>query len=208
MSLWTEMNTASFSSRCASLASPSGAARCGAISIATYGAAAAKSQNDSAPWRWSSTETARVSERMPVTLEAAEKDPMRSGRSAWRTSSRSSWARSMRPSASSWMVTTSAMDSRHGSSLEWCSYGPMNTTGRSAAGIWSRSPKRSSSSAGRRRPSTSTSLWMAPVDPDPAKMTTWSAGSAPTAAAMMARASSRKREVWRPVPDDSVCVLA
>ena len=63
---------------------PSGAGRRGAISISTYGAAAAKSQNESAPWRWSRTEIARVSERMPVTLDAAEKLPICSGRSAWR----------------------------------------------------------------------------------------------------------------------------
>ena len=41
----------------------------------------------------------------------------------------------MRPSASSGIVITSAIDSRQGSSLLWCSYGPMKTTGRSAAGI-------------------------------------------------------------------------
>ena len=41
----------------------------------------------------------------------------------------------MWPSASSRITTTSAMDSRHGSSLEWCSNGPMNTTGRSLGGI-------------------------------------------------------------------------
>ena len=93
----------------------------GAISISTYGAAAAKSQNESAPWRWSSTEMARVSDRMPVTFDAAEKLPILSGRSACRTSSASRRARSIRPSASSGIVTTSAIDSRHGSSLLWCS---------------------------------------------------------------------------------------
>ena len=40
---------------------------------------------------------------------------------------------SMWPSGSSGMTTISAMDSRQGNSLEWCSNGPMNTTGRSAA---------------------------------------------------------------------------
>jgi hypothetical protein len=45
------------------------------------------------------------------------------------------------------MTTTSAMDSRHGSSLEWCSYGSANTTGRSACGIRPASPYRSSSPA-------------------------------------------------------------
>jgi hypothetical protein len=52
-----------------------------------------------------------------------------------------------------------------------------------------------------------TSLSIAPVAPDPAKMTTVSA-SPPIAARISARASSRRRLVCRPVPDDSVCVLA
>ena len=82
------------------------------MSIWTYGPAAAKSQNDRAPWRCSSAAIARVSETMPVTLEAAEKLPIRSGRSAWRRSSSSSWSRSMWPSASSRMTITSAIDSR------------------------------------------------------------------------------------------------
>ncbi len=64
---------------------------------------------------------AAVSVMMPVTLEAAENEPILSGRSAWATSSASSRTRSMWPSASSGIVTTSAIDSRHGSSLEWCS---------------------------------------------------------------------------------------
>ena len=121
MSLWGEMKIASLVSRAASAGSPSGAGRRGAISTSTYGAAAAKSQNESAPWRCSRTEIARVSERMPVTLEAAEKLPIRSGRPAWRTSSASRRARSIRPSASSGIVMTSAIDSRQGSSLLWCS---------------------------------------------------------------------------------------
>jgi hypothetical protein len=83
---------------------------------------------------------ARVSETMPVTLEAAEKLPIRSGRSAWRASSRASWPWSMWPSASSRITTTSAIDSRQGSSLEWCSNGPVKTTGRSAGGIRADSP--------------------------------------------------------------------
>ena len=83
---------------------------------------------------------ARVSDTIPVTFEAAEKLPIRSGRSAWRPSSSSSWARSTWPSASSRITTTSAIDSRQGSSLEWCSNGPMNTTGRSVGGIRSDSP--------------------------------------------------------------------
>ena len=74
----------------------------------------------------------------PVTFEAAENEPILSGRSAWAMSSASSRARSIRPSWSSGMTTTSASDSRHGSSLLWCSYGPMNTTGRSPAGTAAR----------------------------------------------------------------------
>jgi hypothetical protein len=62
--------------------------------------------------------SAEVSEMIPVTLEAAEKLPIRSGRSAYSTSLRSRSARSMWPSASSAISTTSAIDSRQGSSLE------------------------------------------------------------------------------------------
>ena len=51
------------------------------------------------------------------------------------------------------------------------------------------------------------SLSMAPVEPDPANRTTWSLSVPPTASRMIRRASSRKRVVWRPVPDDSVWVL-
>ncbi len=74
-----------------------------------------------------------VSETMPVTLLAALNEPIFSGRPAYRSSAarRVSWQIS--PSASSRIVTTSAIVSRHGSSLLWCSYGPMNTTGRSSA---------------------------------------------------------------------------
>ena len=72
-----------------------------------------------------------------MTLLAAENEPIFSGRSAYFSSSAASSAWSMWPSASSWIVTTSAIDSRQGSSLEWCSKGPMKTTGRSSAGITS-----------------------------------------------------------------------
>ena len=58
-----------------------------------------------------------------------------------------------------------------------------------------------------RSPRMPTSLSMAPVQPDPANTTTVS--SSPwTASRMMRRASSRSRVVCRPVPLDSVCVLA
>ena len=50
--------------------------------MSTYGAAAAKSQNDSAPCRCSSAEIPWVSVTMPVTLLAAENEPIFSGRSA------------------------------------------------------------------------------------------------------------------------------
>ena len=105
--------------------------------MSTYGAHAAKSQNDKAPWACSSVAMPKVSETMPVTLLAAENEPILSGRSAYFSSSALSWAWSMWPSASSLMVTTSAIDSRQGSSLEWCSKGPMKTTGRSSSGICS-----------------------------------------------------------------------
>ncbi len=177
------------------------------MSMSTYGPAAAKSQNDSAPWRWSWIEIARVSDRIPVTFDAAEKEPIRSGRSSVDSSARSSIARSIRPSASSLIVTTSPIDSRHGSSLLWCSYGPMKMSGRSFAGMCERRAYRSSRSFGIRRLSTSTSLLTAAVMPEPQKITAWSS-EPPTASRMIRRASSRKRVVCRPVPDDSVCVLA
>ena len=62
-----------------------------------------------------------VSETMPVTFDAALNEPMRRGRRACssRRAARSSW--SMRPSASSRIVTTSAIVSRQGISLLWCS---------------------------------------------------------------------------------------
>ena len=75
-----------------------------------------------------------------MTFDAAENDPIRSRRSEVSLERRApARARSMRPSASSPIVTTSAMDSRHGSSLLWCSYGPMKTSGRSSAGMCERS---------------------------------------------------------------------
>ena len=59
-----------------------------------------------------------------------------------------------------------------------------------------------------RRLSTSTSRLIAAVEPDPQKMTAWRSGSPPTPSRTSRRASSRKRVVWSPVPDDSVCVFA
>ena len=65
----------------------------------------------------------------------------------------------------------------------------------------------SSSDEGSRRPRIPTSLSMAPVHPDPVKIRTVSS-SPPTASRMMRRASSPSRVVGRPVPLDSVWVLA
>ena len=56
-------------------------------------------------------------------------------------------------------------------------------------------------------PSTPTSLSMAPVEPLPVKITACSS-PAPVHCRIIVRASSRNRVVWRPVPEDSVCVLA
>ena len=80
-------------------------------------------------------------------------------------------ARSMWPSASSPMTTTSAIDSRQGSSLEWCSYGPTKTTGRSASGMRPASWYRSSRPLGSRSSRMPISLFTAAVAPDPQKMT-------------------------------------
>ena len=93
----------------------------GDISMSTYGPAAPKSQKEQRAVTVEQHGDGALSETMPVTFEAAEKEPMISGRSAKRRSSCSRWARSMWPSGSSWMVTRSAIDSRQGSSLEWCS---------------------------------------------------------------------------------------
>ena len=95
----------------------------------------------------------------------------------------------MPPVESSPIRITVAPDSRHSSSLEWCSYGPTKTT---------------ASAPGR---SIRTNLSIAPVEPDPVKMTTVSS-SPPIARRMMSRASSRTRDVRRPVADASVCVFA
>jgi len=144
---------------------------------------------------------------IPVTLDAALNEPMSSGRSACATSSASRRAASMWPSASSGIVTTSAIDSRQGSSLLWCSYGPMNTTGRCSRGICAVKPWARSRSAGIRRLRMPTSLSIAPVVPEPVKMTTASSPQL-SESATIARASSRSRVVCRPVPLLSVCVFA
>ncbi len=197
MNLCGEMNTASLRHGSPSLP----------ISMSTYGAAAAKSQNDSAPYACSSDATRRVSVTMPVTFDAAENEPMSSGRCWCVRSALSSASTSMWPSASSGICTTSAIDSRHGSSLEWCSNGPMNTAGRSSSGMCAVRSYRSSSWQGTRRPRMRTILSIAPVEPEPQNSTAQES-SPPTASRMIRRASSRSRVVCRPVPLDSVCVLA
>jgi hypothetical protein len=133
--------------------------------------------------------TAATSDSTPVTLDAAEKLPIRSGRSACARSCAASTSRSIRPASSAGIATTSAADSRHGSSLEWCSYGPTNTT------------------APRRSPSTPMSLLTAPVQPEPQNTTRWSSVP-PTARWMACRASSRNTVVCRAVAELSLCVFA
>ena len=131
MNLCGEMNTASmYAFGCS--------AEARFMSTAVYGAAAAKSKNASAPWRCRTLATAAVSVTMPVTLDAAENDPISRGRPAYSVRLLSSASRSTCPSSSSGMTTTSAIVSRHEISLEWCSNGPTNTTGRSSGGMASR----------------------------------------------------------------------
>jgi len=57
----------------------------------------------------------------PVTFDAAENEPMTSGRPATRASLASRSARSTAPAGVAPTSRTSAMDSVQGSSLEWCS---------------------------------------------------------------------------------------
>ncbi len=83
----------------------------------------------------------------------------------------------------------------------------MKTTGRSAAGMCDARLNRWSRSAGRRRLRISISLLIAPVAPEPQKITT-SSDEPPTERWMIRRASSRKRVVCRPVVEVSVWVLA
>ena len=72
---------------------------------------------------------------MPVTFEAAENEPIFSGRSAYCVQLGVQFGRVD--------VAVGVLGDRHdvgdrlapGSSLEWCSNGPMNTTGRSSAGM-------------------------------------------------------------------------
>ena len=50
------------------------------MAMSTYGAAAAKSQNDSAPYRCKVSAIRQVLVTIPVTLEAAENEPILRGR--------------------------------------------------------------------------------------------------------------------------------
>ena len=113
MNLCGDMNSASLRA--------AGSPSWGFISMSTYGAAAATSQSATAPCWCSSLVIRCVSVTIPVTLLAALNEPILSERSAYRSSSPRSWSTSMWPSTSSWIVTTSAIDSRQGSSLLWCS---------------------------------------------------------------------------------------
>ena len=68
-------------------------------------------------------------------------------------------------------------------------------------------PCSASRRSGIRSPSARTTLSIAAVAPEPQNSTTsWS--EPPTASCTIRRASSRRRIVWRPVADDSVCVFA
>ena len=74
--------------------------------------------------------TSSVSVSLPVTLEAAEKDPTMTSEPA---DARSRASRSLRlgpPEGASSISTTSAPVSRQGRIFEWCSYGPIRTVAR------------------------------------------------------------------------------
>ncbi len=111
------------------------------------------------------------------------------------------------PSESSGIVTTSAILSRQEISLLWCSKGPIKTTGRSFSGIDLDRFHFLSKSAGIRMLSIPINLSIAPVLPEPAKITA-SSTVAPTAERIIFLASSRNLVVCKPVPLDSVCVFA
>lgn len=90
---------------------------------------AAKSKQANAPWLWRRRASALVSLRIPVTLLQAENDP-NIGLLAYFGDSSSALSASMSisPSPSTPISTTSARLCRHDRMLEWCSYGPTNTT--------------------------------------------------------------------------------
>ncbi|GAB3843069.1 hypothetical protein GCM10027610_054860 [Dactylosporangium cerinum] len=133
----------------------------------------------------------------PLTLEPAENEPIRSGRSADRHNAVSNCAGSTRPDASAPIRTMSAVLSRQSSSLEWCSYGPTNTTGRACDCVDQPGD----------RVRMRNSLSIALVAPEPQKITAC-VSSPPTPSSTSRRASSRSWVVRRPVAEASVWVLA
>ena len=101
--------------------------------------------------------------------------------------------------ASSRIVTRSAIDSRHGSSLLWCSNGPTNTTGRcSARDLRPRGPSGRRGPPGCRMLRTSTRRLIGGGRARAAEHDRMALGSPPTPSRTSRRASSRKRVVWRP----------
>ena len=113
----------------------------------------------------------------------------------------------MRPATSSAISTTSATDSSHGSSLEWCSYGPTKITGRLSLGMCDESANSRSSGSEMRKPSRPTSLFTAAVAPEPTKSTT-SSLLAFTERCTTRRASSRSSVMIRPVDEIEVWLFA
>jgi hypothetical protein len=85
--------------------------------------------------------------------------------------------------------------------------GPTNTTGRARSGSVAAIRSRPARPESTWRPRIRISLSIAPVEPEPVKITACS-WVPPTASRMIARASSRSWVVCLPVPDDSVWVLA
>eukprot|EP00961_Rhodomonas_salina_P268404 3627149-Rhodomonas_salina.1 len=73
--------------------------------------------------------TSSTGQRMPVTLDPAEKEPALKEHAAFCVRSCSRCPTSTRPAAVSLHCTTLAPLSRHGSTLLWCSCGPTITSG-------------------------------------------------------------------------------
>ena len=203
MSLWGEMNTASLSSPAAS--SPGGS-----ISMATYGAAAAKSQNDSAPCRWSSTrDRARVGHDAGHVRRGREASRCAAaGRRTRRARARAGRGRCGRPRPRGWSRRRRC-DSRHGSSLRVVLVGadehdrPLLGRDARRAGRSARRAPPGGAGRARRR-----ACGSPPSSPSRRRSPRAASGRRRSPRATRRRASSRKRVVWRPVPDDSVWVFA
>ena len=92
------------------------------MSMAAYGAMAAKSKNARAPAACRISATSRTGVRTPETFDAAENAPMRS-REAYSSleAFRRRSSRSRVPRGNSSISTTSAKHSRQDTSFEWCS---------------------------------------------------------------------------------------